>query len=366
MQSLPHLAVRRADGAWQHLLFSAHRIVQISKLCEASDMQSSVNVPRREVSQSTVFYWFFAALLLSIGLHSGFFIWSKKVPVEAFKTSGAPALLPPKFVVKQVNFDPKSLQETPEQAPAPKKEPVTPDKLVFSDAKPQAVDVKLEVKPVDISSKVVEDKPKAQADPIAMAKLTQSSAGALDSELSALAGSFLTTPPVSTAQPVLAVSAQLAKGPGQGNGGTGDINMQGRQSLEDVLGGVGKIPTTDSPVAIPGNALFAHDSAELGPESLPILEKIADLRRRFPDYVMLIVGHTDNTGSPDYNVRLSARRAEAVKEWLIKRYGMAANKLDTMGRGSQELLVTSGNVDEQAPNRRVEVILVPAKTKRGN
>jgi outer membrane protein OmpA-like peptidoglycan-associated protein len=228
------------------------------------------------------------------------------------------------------------------------------------------VDVKLESKPLDMPSKLVEDRPTAQADPIAMPKLAQSAAGALDTELSALAGSFLTTPPVSSAQPVLAVSSQMAKGGTQSFGRGGDAPMQGRQSLEDVLGGFGKVPTTDSPVAIPGNALFAHDSAELGPESLPILEKIADLRRRFPDYIMLIVGHTDNTGSADYNVRLSARRADAVKEWLVKRYGMAASKLDTMGRGSQELLVTSGNVDEQAPNRRVEVILVPAKSKKAN
>lgn len=329
-------------------------------------MQASVNLPRREVPQSAVFNWFVAAFLISLGLHTGFFVWSKKTPVDGLRGSEVPVLLPPKFVVKQVNFDPKSLQDTPEQPPAPKKEPVTPEKLVFSDAKPQAADVKLEVKPVDIPNKLVEDKPKAQADPIAMAKLTQSTAGALDSELSALAGSFLTTAPVSSSQPVLAASAQLIKGGNQSSGGAGDTPMKGRQSLEDVLGGFGKVPTTDSPVAIPGNALFAHDSAELGPESLPILEKIADLRRRFPDYVMLIVGHTDNTGSPDYNVRLSARRADAVKEWLIKRYGMAASKLDTMGRGSQELLVTSGNVDEQAPNRRVEVILVPAKSKKGN
>jgi outer membrane protein OmpA-like peptidoglycan-associated protein len=333
-------------------------------------MQSSVNLPKREVPQSSVFYWFLAALLISLSLHTGFFVWSKKTPVEGFRDSGAPALLPPKFVVKQVNFDPKSLQDTPEPAAPPKKEkePLSPEKLVFSDSKPQAADVKLEVKPVDVSDKLVEDKPKAQADPIAMPKLAQSGGGALDSELSALAGSFLTTAPVSAAQPVLAVSSQLAKGGTRagGAGGAGDGPMQGRQSLEDVLGGFGKVPTTDSPVAIPGNALFAHDSAELGPDSLPILEKIADLRRRFPDYVMLIVGHTDNTGSPDYNVRLSARRAEAVKEWLVKRYGMAASKLDTMGRGSQELLVVSGNVDEQAPNRRVEVILVPAKTKKGN
>ncbi|RFC43411.1 MAG: Outer membrane protein OmpA [Verrucomicrobia bacterium] len=331
-------------------------------------MQATVNLPRREVPQSTVVYWFFAALLISLGLHGAFFVWSKAVPVDGLRDTGAPALLPPKFVVKQVNFDPKSLQDIPEKAPAPKKEPVLPEKLVFSDAKPQAVDVKLEVKPVDITSKLVEEKPKAQADPIAMAKLTQSTAGALDRELSSLAGAFLTSAPVSAAQPVLAVSSQLTKGASESPSGfgTGGAAMQGRQSLEDVLGGLGKVPTTDSPVAIPGNALFAHDSAELGPESLPILEKIADLRRRFPDYVMVIVGHTDNTGSPDYNVRLSARRAEAVKEWLVKRYGMAANKMDTMGRGSQELLVVSGNVDEQAPNRRVEVVLVPAKTKRGS
>jgi outer membrane protein OmpA-like peptidoglycan-associated protein len=331
-------------------------------------MQATVNLPRREVPQSTVVYWFFAALLISLGLHGAFFVWSKAVPVDGLRDTGAPALLPPKFVVKQVNFDPKSLQDIPEKAPAPKKEPVLPEKLVFSDAKPQAVDVKLEVKPVDITSKLVEEKPKAQADPIAMAKLTQSTAGALDHELSSLAGAFLTSAPVSAAQPVLAVSSQLTKGASESPSGFGTAGaaMQGRQSLEDVLRGLGKVPTTDSPVAIPGNALFAHDSAELGPESLPILEKIADLRRRFPDYVMVIVGHTDNTGSPDYNVRLSARRAEAVKEWLVKRYGMAANKLDTMGRGSQELLVVSGNVDEQAPNRRVEVVLVPAKTKRGS
>ena len=306
-------------------------------------MQASVNLPRRGVSQSALLYWFLAALLISLGLHVGFIFWSKATPVDGFKGSDAPALLPPKFVVKQVNFDPKSLQDIPEQAPAPKKEPQVPDKLVFSDSKPQPVEVKPEMKHLDIPDNLVQEKPKPQADPIAMAKLNQSSAGSMDAELSALAGSFLTTPPTSAAQPVLAVSAKLAKGGAQNSGNSGDVAMPGKQTLDDVLRGFGTVPTTDSPVAIPGNALFAHDSAELGPESLPILEKIADLRRRFPEYVMLIVGHTDNTGSPEYNVRLSARRADAVKEWLVKRYGMASSKLDTMGRGSQELLVPSGN-----------------------
>jgi outer membrane protein OmpA-like peptidoglycan-associated protein len=81
---------------------------------------------------------------------------------------------------------------------------------------------------------------------------------------------------------------------------------------------------------------------------------------------MGIIGHTDSTGSPDYNMRLSQRRADAVKEWLVRRYNMNPAKLETMGRGSQELLVPVGNVDEQAPNRRVEVLLRPSGPPQGS
>ena len=45
---------------------------------------------------------------------------------------------------------------------------------------------------------------------------------------------------------------------------------------------------------------------------------------------------------------------------LVRRYNMNPAKLETMGRGSQELLVPAGNVEEQAPNRRVEVLLRPS------
>jgi outer membrane protein OmpA-like peptidoglycan-associated protein len=75
---------------------------------------------------------------------------------------------------------------------------------------------------------------------------------------------------------------------------------------------------------------------------------------------MVIIGHTDAMGSSDYNLRLSQRRADAVREWLINRHGMDPAKLETIGLGAQELMVLNGSVDEQAPNRRVEVILRPA------
>jgi outer membrane protein OmpA-like peptidoglycan-associated protein len=330
-------------------------------------MTTKGNVMRSEQQQSSLPYWYLAALVLSLGVHGYGYLWSKTFPIRGLSEAAAPALLPPRFVVKQVQFDPKSLQDAPEPAPVPKKEPPSPDKLVFSDAKPQAVDVKLDVKPVDISKQLVEDKPKAQTETLAMNQLPQSTAGALDTELSALAGSFLKAPAVSNAQPVLAMTQQLAKGASRmGNGaGTGDAGVPGRQTIDDVLANIGQVPTRESPVAIPGNALFGHDSSELGPESIPMLEKIADLRRRFPDYIMGIIGHTDSTGSPEYNMRLSQRRADAVKEWLVRRYNMNPAKLETMGRGSQELLVANGNVEEQAPNRRVEVLLRPSTPAQG-
>jgi len=247
-------------------------------------MQATVNLPRREVPQSTVVYWFFAALLISLGLHGAFFVWSKAVPVDGLRDTGAPALLPPKFVVKQVNFDPKSLQDIPEKAPAPKKEPVLPEKLVFSDAKPQAVDVKLEVKPVDITSKLVEEKPKAQADPIAMAKLTQSTAGALDRELSSLAGAFLTSAPVSAAQPVLAVSSQLTKGASESPSGfgTGGAAMQGRQSLEDVLGGLGRCPRPTAPWRSQAMRCSPTTARNSGRSRCPFLKKSRICAADFP------------------------------------------------------------------------------------
>ncbi len=331
-------------------------------------MSTNVNVLRGEQQHSSVQYWYLAALVVSLALHGWGYVWSKALPIQGLSEASAPALLPPRFVVRQVQFDPKSLQDAPEPAPAAKKEPPSPEKLVFSDAKPQAVDVKLDVKPVDLSKKLVEDKPKAQTETLAMAQLPQSTAGALDSELSALAGTFLQAPAVSNAQPVLAMTQQLARGASKmGNGsGVGDAGVPGRQSIEDALANIGQVPTRESPVAIPGNALFGHDSSELGPESIPMLEKIADLRRRFPDYIMGIIGHTDSTGSPDYNMRLSQRRADAVKEWLVRRYNMNPAKLETMGRGSQELLVSGGNVEDQAPNRRVEVLLRPSGPAQGS
>jgi outer membrane protein OmpA-like peptidoglycan-associated protein len=320
-------------------------------------MQTTLNAPRR--GGSSINGWYVVGLLASLGLHTYAYRWAGQISLEGFSREPAAALAPPSFVVKQVSIDPRTLQDAPPPPKAEEKQPVVPEKLVFSEAKPQAMDVDLQVKPVE-KKKLSEEKMEAAVENVPLAGLKSAGPSSLDSELRSLAGNMLQAGPTSKAQPVLAMATEAGVQKAGRTGAAGkEGNFTGRVSLEDALDALGKIPTRESPVAIPGNALFGYDSSELGPESLPVLEKIAELRRRFPNDVLMIVGHTDASGTEEYNLRLSQRRADAVKEWLVRRHKMDPSKLETSGRGSAELIVPAGSVEDQAPNRRVEAYVVP-------
>jgi OmpA-OmpF porin, OOP family len=99
---------------------------------------------------------------------------------------------------------------------------------------------------------------------------------------------------------------------------------------------------------------FITGTDELTDESKAELQKVlaALAQRKVPD--VLVIGHTDTVGYPVGNDRLSEQRAETVKGFLVG-IGIAANRIQTAGRGKRELLVpTDDNVDEPR-NRRVEI-----------
>jgi len=74
---------------------------------------------------------------------------------------------------------------------------------------------------------------------------------------------------------------------------------------------------------------------------------------------VVVIGHTDAQGTPDYNLELSRRRAEAVKAMLVSRYGLRQADIQTEGRGMREPLVAGSTEEHHALNRRVEVQLQP-------
>ena len=103
---------------------------------------------------------------------------------------------------------------------------------------------------------------------------------------------------------------------------------------------------------LPGHAFH---SAELRESAKVGLMKLALLMDRNPDLFCWIEGHTDLVGGDEFNLNLSARRAEAVKNYLVQSMRMDASKITTRGFGRFEPLVITGDVGQQAINRRVEI-----------
>lgn len=99
---------------------------------------------------------------------------------------------------------------------------------------------------------------------------------------------------------------------------------------------------------------FASDS--LRPESKTVLDEIADVMRKHPDWKLRVEGHTDNIGGDAYNLDLSKRRAAAVKQALVTQYHIEPGKFTTAGFGASRPVATNSTMEGRALNRRVELV----------
>ena len=100
---------------------------------------------------------------------------------------------------------------------------------------------------------------------------------------------------------------------------------------------------------------FASDSARLLRESLAILDNAAATLKEWGEVKVEVAGHTDSTNSDAYNLRLSQRRAEAVRAYLIKK-GVAADRLTAKGHGESRPVADNKTAEGRRKNRRVELI----------
>ena len=123
-------------------------------------------------------------------------------------------------------------------------------------------------------------------------------------------------------------------------------------------------PLQPTPAAHPSVTLeaiaFEFGSAQLKPESIQELRNlgIALNQLTMAEAKLLIEGHTDKKGTASYNLELSKRRADAVKDYLVKEMGVSADRLETVGKGFSEPVNPR---DPYAPeNRRVVVVNIGA------
>lgn len=104
------------------------------------------------------------------------------------------------------------------------------------------------------------------------------------------------------------------------------------------------------------NIFFDHDKATLNPASFPELKKLAAILKDDPSLHLEIRGHTDNRGMPGYNRALSRKRAEAVRNYLLRR-GIAKKRLLARGYGADVPAADNADRAGRAQNRRVETRL---------
>ncbi|HZH98768.1 MAG TPA: hypothetical protein VEX38_07330, partial [Fimbriimonadaceae bacterium] len=134
--------------------------------------------------------WVIRALLLSLLLHGGLFLFFKYKQLDQFAASAVERLAPPRFVVKKVTISDSALKE-PEDLRLKVKEKISNATIAVPQEKPEPKEIQLSPKNIEISSPILNDKPVAKPLNWDMSKLQAESSGRADSELSSLATTLL-------------------------------------------------------------------------------------------------------------------------------------------------------------------------------
>lgn len=110
---------------------------------------------------------------------------------------------------------------------------------------------------------------------------------------------------------------------------------------------------------------FEFNKAELRPEDRELLSRVAGILLSADEYTVSVNGHTDDVGSDAYNQKLSERRAQAVRDYLVKA-GLPAEILSVTGHGKARPLVTGTTDAARAKNRRVELGIANSQIRYGS
>lgn len=102
---------------------------------------------------------------------------------------------------------------------------------------------------------------------------------------------------------------------------------------------------------------FDNDRADIKPQFEPEVAKVADFMKANPTVTALIEGHTDNSGTPAHNLKLSQMRAESVVNYLVQKFGIDRSRLAAKGFGDTRRVAYNTTSEGRAQNRRVNVIL---------
>jgi outer membrane protein OmpA-like peptidoglycan-associated protein len=137
--------------------------------------------------------------------------------------------------------------------------------------------------------------------------------------------------------------------------GDNGLAGMGFSSLDDLIDM--KTPITgDLKAMMPSDLLFDYNSAEVREAAKLDLQRLGFLIETWTKSRVIVEGHTDTIGTPEYNVDLSLRRAQAIKDFVVNSLRIDGNRIEVHGLGEQfPVRNAEGSAEEQAINRRVVI-----------
>lgn len=147
-----------------------------------------------------------------------------------------------------------------------------------------------------------------------------------------------------------------------------DAILQGQQDLKDsekrtadALAQLASIASLKEEerglvLTLSGSILFKSAESALLPQAQTKLDQVADALLAMRTRNLIVEGHTDSQGSDTYNQGLSQRRAEAVRDYLVRK-GYPSNQIQSRGRGEGSPIANNSSAEGRANNRRVEIVI---------
>src|SRR5438477_7206437 len=319
--------------------------------------------------------WIWLGLIVSLAIHfalCAYFYRTRFAPAEA---AFAPNEQTPTFKVRSItesNLDKSSAdQANPAAKPNPDNTDVQlPDEKKSFDKLLQ--DVQASAALPDDMRDVLPDQPKVEQPEVnsALNEIERSTAQALANDPNALHEQALLNDSATSGRPQPALSGtELAtstsikrpntftsKIPGD-SAGPNKGRAPGFSDLDQLLAQKGPLGS-GTKLRMPDDQLFQYDSAALQSSAINQLQKLGMLIKRNPKATFTVEGYTDSFGGPEYNLELSQRRADSVKQYLVETMGISAAQIEARGFGQTKFRVSpNGSIDKQRENRRVEIVV---------
>jgi OOP family OmpA-OmpF porin len=106
------------------------------------------------------------------------------------------------------------------------------------------------------------------------------------------------------------------------------------------------------------NVEFDFDKSNIRPEYHDELKKVGDFMNKYPETNIVLEGHTDSRGSEEYNQKLSQRRVDSVKNYIIEKFNIDEKRLTTVGYGETRPIADNNTDGGRQRNRRVEAVSI--------